>query len=118
MFFTIQPISAYVSLKEISLISQLIASVVQPLPFAGHFLNDQYSRPVLARDVVKILNILEKNPTIFRQHPLLVSRLILAKGADPNALDSNDNNVCHMMVILNKVNIMIHDYLNQMPPGQ
>lgn len=29
-------------------------------------------------------------------------RLILAKGADPNALDTNGNNVCHMMVILNK----------------
>ena len=30
-------------------------------------------------------------------------RLILARGADHNALDSNGNNICHMMVILNKM---------------
>ena len=30
-------------------------------------------------------------------------RLILARGADPNALDTNGNNICHMMVILNKM---------------
>jgi hypothetical protein len=30
----------------------------------------------------------------------------LAKGADPNAVDSNGNNVCHMMVILNRINML------------
>ena len=32
-------------------------------------------------------------------------RLILAKGADPNAVDTNGNNVCHMMVILDKMDM-------------
>ena len=37
---------------------------------------------------------------------MVCCRLILAKGADPNALDSNGNNVCHMMVILNRINML------------
>ena len=32
-------------------------------------------------------------------------RLILARGADPNAIDTNGNNVCHMMAILNKMDM-------------
>ena len=29
------------------------------------------------------------------------------RGADPDSLDTNGNNICHMMVILNKVVFML-----------
>ena len=32
------------------------------------------------------------------------------RGADPDSLDTNGNNICHMMVILNKVRIFLNSY--------